>query len=81
MDVVFLVILNRLKSNQAKHIFKIGADTMSNIINNVVKLYLKEYESVFDMAADADYYEKMGYVVFCYGESNNLISVSEKYRY
>ena len=54
---------------------------MSNIINSIVKLYLNEYDSVFDMAADADYYEKMGYVVFCYGESNNLISVSGKYRY
>ena len=79
--VSFLVILNLLKSNQVKHIFKIGRGIMSNIINNVVKLYLNEYDSVFDMAADADYYEKMGYVVFCYGESNNLISVSGKYRY
>ena len=54
---------------------------MNSIINNVVKLYLNEYDSVFDMVADADYYEKMGYVVFCYGKSNNLISVSGKYRY
>lgn len=54
---------------------------MNSIINNVVKLYLEEYDSVFDMAADVDYYEKMGYVVFCYGIKGNLISVSMKYRY
>ena len=54
---------------------------MNSIINNVVKLYLEEYDSVFDMVADVDYYEKMGYVVFCYGAKGNLISVSMKYRY
>lgn len=50
---------------------------MNSIIGSVVKLYLEDYDSVFDMAADADYYEKIGYVVFCYGAKGNLISVSE----
>lgn len=54
---------------------------MNSIIGSVVKLYLEDYDSVFDMAADADYYEKIGYVVFCYGAKGNLISVSMKYRY
>ena len=53
---------------------------MNSIINNVIKLYLDEYDSVFDIAADADYYEIMGYVVFCYGAKGNLISVRMKYR-
>ena len=50
---------------------------MSNIINNVVKLYLNEYDSVFDMSADAIMYQEEGYVVYCYGENGELLATSE----
>ena len=50
---------------------------MNSIINNVVKLYLNEYESVFDIAADAVIYQKDGYIVYCYGENGELLATSE----
>ena len=50
---------------------------MNSIINNVVKLYLNEYESVADMAADAAWYEMKGYIVYCYGENGELLVTSE----
>ena len=50
---------------------------MNSIINNVVKLYLNEYESVFDMAVDAVMYQEDGYVVYCYGENGELLATSE----
>lgn len=49
---------------------------MNSIINNVVKLYLNEYESVFDMAVDAVTYQDNGYVVYCYGENGELLATS-----
>ena len=50
---------------------------MNSIINNVVKLYLNEYESIFDMAVDAVMYQEDGYVVYCYGENGELLATSE----
>lgn len=50
---------------------------MNSIINNVVKLYLNEYDSVADMAADAAWYEMEGYIVYCYGENGELLATSE----
>ena len=50
---------------------------MNNIINNIVKLYLSEYDSVFDMAADAAIYQEDGYIVYCYGENGELLATSE----
>ena len=50
---------------------------MNSIINNAIKLYLGEYDSVFDMAADAAWYEMEGYVVYCYGENGELLVTSE----
>lgn len=45
--------------------------------NNVVKLYLDEYDSVFDMVVDAVIYQDDGYVVYCYGENGELLVTSE----
>lgn len=50
---------------------------MNSIIGNVIKLYLEEYDSVFDMAADAVMYQEDGYVVYCYGENGELFAISE----
>ena len=50
---------------------------MNNSINNVVKLYLNEYESVFDMVVDAVMYQEDGYIVYCYGENGELLATSE----
>ena len=50
---------------------------MNSIINNVVKLYLNEYDSVFDMVADAAIYQEDGYIVYCYGENGELLATSE----
>lgn len=50
---------------------------MNSIINNVVKLYLDEYDSVFDMVVDAVTYQEEGYVVYCYGENGELIVTGE----
>ena len=50
---------------------------MNSIVNNVVKLYLDEYDSVFDMVADAIAYQEEGYVVYCYGENGELLATSD----
>ena len=50
---------------------------MNSIINNVVKLYLNGYDSVFDMVVDAVTYQDEGYVVYCYGENGELLATSE----
>ena len=50
---------------------------MNSIINNVVKLYLNEYESVFDMVVDAVMYQEVGYIVYCYGENGELLATSK----
>lgn len=50
---------------------------MNSIINNVVKLYLNEYESVFDMVVDTVMYQEEGYVVYCYGENGELFATSK----
>ncbi len=42
-------------------------------MNNVVNLYLDEYDSVFDMVADAIAYQEDGYIVYCYDENGELI--------
>ena len=46
-------------------------------MNNIIKLYLNEYDSIFDMAVDAVMYQEVGYVVYCYGENGELLSISE----
>ena len=46
---------------------------MNSIINNVVNLYLDDYDSVFDMVADAIAYQEDGYIVYCYDENGELI--------
>lgn len=50
---------------------------MNSIINNVVKLYLNEYDSIFDMVVDVVMYQEVGYVVYCYGENEELLATSE----
>ena len=50
---------------------------MNNIIGNVVKLYLNEYDSIFDMAIDAVMYQEVGYIVYCYGENGELFVTSK----
>ena len=50
---------------------------MNSIINNVVKLYLNEYDSIFDMVVDAVMYQEVGYIVYCYGENGELIVTGE----
>ena len=50
---------------------------MNSIINNVVKLYLDEYDSVFDMVVDVVTYQEEGYVVYCYDENGELIVTGE----
>ena len=42
-------------------------------MNNIIKLYLNEYDSVFDMAVDAVMYEMEGYTVYCYDDKGQLI--------
>lgn len=46
-------------------------------MNNIIKLYLNEYDSVFDMAIDAVRYQENGYIVYCYGENGELLATSE----
>ena len=50
---------------------------MNSIVNNVVKLYLDEYDSIFDMVIDAVTYQEVGYIVYCYGENGELLTTSE----
>ena len=50
---------------------------MNSIINNVVKLYWSEYDSVFDMVVDAVMYQDEGYIVYCYGENGELFATSK----
>ena len=50
---------------------------MNSIIGNVVKLYLSEYDSVFDMVADAITYQEEGYTVYCYDGNGELIITGE----
>ena len=49
---------------------------MNSIINNVVKLYLNEYDSVFDMIEDAITYKDEGYIVYCYDENDELFATN-----
>ena len=42
-------------------------------MNNIVKLYLDDYDSVFDMVADATAYQEDGYIVYRYDENGELI--------
>ena len=46
-------------------------------MDNIIKLYLDEYDSVFDMVADAIAYQEEGYVVYCYDENGELIITGE----
>lgn len=46
-------------------------------MDNIVELYLNNYESIWDMAADANYLEDKGYAVYCYGENGELLAISE----
>ena len=45
-------------------------------MNNIIKLYLDDYDSVFDMVADAIAYREDGYIVYCYDENGELIVTS-----
>ena len=46
-------------------------------MDNIIKLYLDEYDSVFDMVVDAVTYQEEGYVVYCYDENGELLATSE----
>ena len=46
-------------------------------MDNIIKLYLDEYDSVFDMVVDAVTYQEKGYVVYCYNENGELIVTGE----
>ena len=46
-------------------------------MDNVIKLYLNEYDSIFDMVIDTVIYQDEGYVVYCYGENGELLATSE----
>ena len=46
-------------------------------MDNVIKLYLSEYDSIFDMVIDTVIYKDEGYFVYCYGENGELLATSE----
>ena len=46
-------------------------------MDNIIKLYLSEYDSIFDMVIDTVMYQDEGYIVYCYGENGELLVTSE----
>ena len=57
---------------------KKSEDRTASPSTRVRKLYLSDFDSVFDMRQEVEILVEKGYAVFCYGENGDLLGIYKK---
>lgn len=57
---------------------KKSEDRTASPSTKVRKLYLSDFDSVFDMRQEVEMLVEKEYVVFCYGENGDLLNIYKK---